>query len=198
MQPGGRNLPRFARICVNDSRKSITAFVGMGNNLGDRLAMLQRALNELNAVEGVVVERLSSIYETEAHLRAGQASQPDHLNAAAQIRTRLSAEDLLHVLQHIEQAVGRDPSSRNWSPRLLDLDLLIYGRAVIESEDLTIPHPRMAERRFVLQPLADLVHNLVVPGADNATVSDLLGLCPDTRRVERTGLRLVVDPRSQP
>lgn len=172
-----------------------TAFVGMGSNVGDRLASLQLAVSGLSEFEGVELEAVSPVYETEAHVRTDQDSQQDHLNAVMQIRTSLPAADFLSQLQGLEFKAGRNPETPSWSPRELDLDLLLYGDALFELEDLIIPHPRMAERRFVLQPLADLVHNLVIPGADGATVSDLLKRCPDTKRVERTELRLDVDPR---
>ncbi len=180
---------------MNNGKKSVTAFVGMGSNLGDRFGMLRFAIAELDAAEGVTVEKVSPVYETEAHVLSGQDPQPDHLNAVIRISTTLTTEDLLRLLQHIEREAGRNASTPQWSPRLLDLDLLLFGEETVESDELTIPHPRLAERRFVLLPLADLVHNLSVPGADGATVSDLLARCPDTMRVERTRLRLVNQPR---
>ena len=181
---------------MNNGKKSVTAFVGMGSNLGDRHGMLRLAITELEAAEGIAVEEVSPVYETEAHVLPGQDHQPDHLNAVIRMSTTRAAEDLLRLLQHIEQRAGRKASMPPWSPRPLDLDLLLFGEEAAHSDELTIPHPRLAERRFVLQPLADLVHNLAVPGADGATVSDLLERCPDTRRVERTRLRLVDKPRS--
>ncbi len=179
--------------------ESVDAFVGMGSNLGDRLAALRRAASRLNEEPDLAVIDVSTVYETEAHVRPGDAEQPDHLNAVVWLRTERTAEDLLTILQRIEREAGRSQAAPKWSPRPLDLDLLLFGDRVMETcrgdvDDLIVPHPRMAERRFVLQPLADLVHNLVVPGADNATVADLLNRCPDARRVKRTGHRLVDDP----
>lgn len=181
---------------MNNSKKSVTAFVGMGSNLGDRFGMLRFAVAALDATEGITVEKVSPVYESEAHVWPGQDPQPDHLNAVIRMGTTRTTEELLRLLQHVEREAGRNASAPQWSPRLLDLDLLLFGEEAIESDQLTIPHPRLAERRFVLQPLADLVHNLAVPGADGATVADLLEHCPDTKRLERTGLCLVDDPGS--
>lgn len=176
---------------VSGKHRPVLAFVGMGSNLGDRLRALRTAVVALNQMQGVKVGSASPIYETEAHTKPGQDSQPDHLNAVVQVSTSLSADDFLRRLIELEDRAGRRREVPNWSPRPLDLDLLIYGEVEIDAEELTVPHPRMSERRFVLQPLADLVHNLIVPGADGATVSDLLERCPDTKCVERTGLFLI-------
>ncbi len=173
----------------------VTAFVGMGSNIGDRLGQIRAAIHALSEADDIRVERISSIYETEAHTLPAQDSQPDHLNAVVQVQTSLSADEFLRALKMIEIEAGRDPVAEDWSSRSIDMDLLIFGDEVKESQDLTVPHPRMAERRFVLQPLSDLVHNLVVPGADGATVSDLLERCSDTMRVERTTHRLELDTR---
>ena len=183
---------------MNNDKKSVTALVGMGSNLGDRFGMLGFAISELDATEGITVEKVSPVYESGAHVLPGQGPQPDHLNAAILICTTRTTEDLLRVLQHVEREAGRKAAAPRWSPRPLDLDLLLFGEEAFNSDELTIPHPRLAERRFVLLPLADLVNNFAVPGADGATVADLLERCPDTRRVERTRLRLVDKPRPRP
>lgn len=167
------------------------AFVGLGANLGDRLAALRGAVRALGQTEGVAVVAASAVYETEAHVLPGQPPQPDHLNAAVALRTRLGPTDLLRRLHEVERAAGRDPAAALWSPRPLDLDLLLYGDAELQSASLVVPHPRLAERRFVLRPLADLAPDRVVPGL-GATVADLLAATPDQGRVERTPYRLVV------
>ena len=166
-----------------------TAFVGLGSNAGDRLAHLRRALEALEVTEGVEVEAVSPVYETEAHTLPGQPPQPDHLNAVVRLRTPLAPEALLERLHALEREAGRTPGPR-WGPRPLDLDLLLYGELVIETPTLSLPHPRMAARRYVLQPLADLAPDLVVPGME-ATVADLLARCADAARVEPTPHRLV-------
>ena len=183
---------------MNKGKKPVTVFVGIGSNRGDRLGILRFAVAALGAAEGVAVETVSPVYETEAHVLPDQDPQPDHLNAVLRLNTTRTTEGLLDLLQRIEREAGRNASTPQWSPRSLDLDLLLFGEEAFESCKLTIPHPRLAERRFVLLPLADVVHNLVVPGADGATVADLLERCPATKRVERTGLRLDDDPTLHP
>ena len=182
---------------------SADVFIGLGSNQGHRIAALQRAVNRLGGVHGIEVAAVSPVYEAEAHVWPGAEPQPDHLNAVVHVRTQRSPEALFSKLQCLEGEAGRIQNAPKWSPRPLDLDLLLFGDQSVEivcgdADNLIVPHPRMAERRFVLRPLADLVHNLVVPGADGATVSDLLERCLDTKRVERTWLRLVDDPRPRP
>jgi 2-amino-4-hydroxy-6-hydroxymethyldihydropteridine diphosphokinase len=165
------------------------AYVGLGANLGDRLAALRAAARRLDDLLGVAVEAASPVYETEAHVLPGQAPQADHLNAVLRLRTRLAPLDLLDALHAVERAAGRDPRAARWAPRPLDLDLLLYGDLARTAPRLTLPHPRLAERRFVLAPLADLAPTLVLPGGA-ATLADLLDATPDRARVERTALRL--------
>ena len=168
---------------------SVTAFVGLGANAGDRLEALRAAVAALDAAEGIAVEVASPVYETEAHVLRGQNPQPDHLNAVVRLRTVLSPETLLERLHALERKAGRDPAAPRWSPRPLDLDLLLYGEAEIETEQLHVPHPRLTLRRFVLQPLADLAPDLVVPGL-GVSVADLLARCPDAARLARTRFSL--------
>jgi 2-amino-4-hydroxy-6-hydroxymethyldihydropteridine diphosphokinase len=132
-------------------RETVTAFVGLGANLGDARQALASALRSLGGIPDTELVRSSRIYLS-APVDAGG---PDYLNAVAQVRTRLTAPALLRALQSIEQAAGRERPYRN-APRTLDLDLLLYGDARIASPSLTIPHPRMGERAFVLLPLAEL------------------------------------------
>lgn len=174
---------------VAASRPDVEAFIGLGSNVGDRLAALRAAVRALDALDQTAVIATSLVYETEAHVRPGQPAQPDHLNAVAAVQTRLGPLALLSHLQAIERAAGRDPDAVPWSPRPLDLDLLLYGDDEIASGLLVVPHPRLAERRFVLQPLADVAAGRVVPGV-GATVASLLAAAPDRSRVERTRYRL--------
>lgn len=166
------------------------AFVALGSNLGDRLTHLQSAVHALKAHPDISVVQVSPVYRTRAHTLVPGEQQPDYLNAVMQIRTRLPVEDLLSVCQHIERLEGRDRSNEpRWGPRTLDLDVLLYDRLSISTERITIPHPRMGDRRFVLCPLNDLAPELRVPFPYDKTVSELLASCTDPDRPKRTALR---------
>ena len=127
-------------------------YIGLGANLGEREAALRKALAALGQYPGTHVLRVSPLYGS-APVDAGG---PDYLNAVAEVATTLTPEALLQALQAIEQSAGRERPYRN-APRTLDLDILRYGDQLIDTTTLTVPHPRMAERAFVLRPLADLV-----------------------------------------
>jgi 2-amino-4-hydroxy-6-hydroxymethyldihydropteridine diphosphokinase len=137
-------------------RPEVTAYVALGANLGDAAASLRQALQTLGATPGLRLVRTSSLYRT----APVDSSGPDYVNAVAEMATTLTAPALLRALQAIENAAGRERPYRN-APRMLDLDLLLYGSARIESPDLTVPHPRMGERAFVLVPLAEVAPALV-------------------------------------
>lgn len=132
-------------------RADVTAFVALGANLGDAAQALRGALTDLDATTGIRLVRASRLFRS-APL---DSSGPDYLNAVAEISTSLTAPALLEALQAIEQLAGRERPYRN-APRTLDLDLLLFGEARIDSPRLTVPHPRMFERAFVLVPLAEL------------------------------------------
>lgn len=132
-------------------RVEVTAFVALGANLGDTGTALRDAIAALDALDGVRVVSTSSFYRTAPIGSSG----PDYLNAVAEVATTLDAPSLLDALQGIEQAAGRQRPYRN-APRTLDLDMLLYGDARIDSPRLTVPHPRMHERAFVLVPLAEI------------------------------------------
>ena len=129
----------------------VSAWIGLGANLGDRLATLRPALSAMGALPGTRVQGVSSLYGS-APVDAGG---PDYLNAVAQVQTTLAPHALLAQLQAIELAAGRERPYRN-APRTLDLDILLYGDEVIDTPTLTVPHPRLHERAFVLRPLAEL------------------------------------------
>jgi 2-amino-4-hydroxy-6-hydroxymethyldihydropteridine diphosphokinase len=137
------------------------AYVGLGANLGDRERMLRAAVEALAAEEGVEVVSVSTLRETEP---VGVGGQPRFLNGAAELETTLAARELLDRLLALEQRFGRVRIPGEHGPRTLDLDLLLYGGEVIDEPGLTVPHPRLHERRFVLEPLAELAPGLVVPG----------------------------------
>lgn len=132
-------------------RAPVNAFVGLGANLGDAPQAVRDAVAALDRLPATRLVRTSSLYRS-APVDAGG---PDFINAVAEVATQLSAPDLLHALQGIEQAAGRERPYRN-APRTLDLDLLLYGDARIASPALTVPHPRLRERAFVLLPLREL------------------------------------------
>ena len=142
------------------ARPEVTAFIALGANLGDAGQSLRDALNALSGVSGVRLVKASGLYRTAPI----DSSGPDYVNAVAQVATSLTAPALLDDLQAIENAAGRERPYRN-APRTLDLDLLLYGDARIDSPRLTVPHPRMWERAFVLVPLADIAPHLVSPAA---------------------------------
>ena len=165
------------------------AYVGLGANVGDRLAALRGAVRQLGARADTSVVAASAVYETEALVQPGAPPQPDHLNAAVALDTALSPRALLRVLHGVERAAGRDHDRERWAPRPLDLDLLLYGTRVVALPDLHVPHPALPHRRFVLQPLADLAPDVVVPGLGR-TVRALLAGCPDGLRAASTAWRL--------
>lgn len=135
------------------------AYVGIGANLGDARANVLDALRRLALLEGTMVLETSGLYRT----APVDATGPDYINAVACIDTSFDPHQLLAALQDIEQAHGRERPYRN-APRTLDLDLLLYGDQRIATESLTLPHPRMHERGFVLAPLGELNPDLVIPG----------------------------------
>jgi 2-amino-4-hydroxy-6-hydroxymethyldihydropteridine diphosphokinase len=136
-------------------------YVGLGANLGNRERTLRAALDALGAESGVEVVAVSTLRETEP---VGVGEQPPFLNGAAAFQTTLEARELLDLLLAIEHRFGRVRTPGEHGPRTLDLDLLLYGDEEIDEPGLTVPHPRLHERRFVLEPLAELAPGLVVPG----------------------------------
>ena len=137
------------------------AYVGLGANLGDRERTLLAAVDALAAAEGVEVVAFSTLRETEP---VGVDDQPHYLNGVAELETTLPPRRLLERLLEVEQRFGRVRIPGEHGPRTLDLDLLLYGESEIDEPGLTVPHPRLHERRFVLEPLAELARGLVVPG----------------------------------
>ena len=151
------------------------AYVGVGANLGDRAGAIRRAIELLAAAPGVEVVAVSTLRETEPW---GPVEQPPYLNGAVALDTDLGPRALLDLLLDVERRLGRDRATEErWGPRTLDLDLLVQGDLVRDEPGLTLPHPLLHERRFALEPLADLDPCLVVPG--HGTVGALLaGLDP--------------------
>lgn len=140
---------------------TIISYIALGSNLGDRLEHLQIGAQLLEAHQGVRVTDKSRIFETEPV--GGPDNQGAYLNAVVRLESRFSARHLLNVLLEVEHRRGRVRSER-WGPRTLDLDLLIHGLERIDEPGLIVPHPRLHERAFVLEPLADLTLDLEIPG----------------------------------
>lgn len=143
------------------SNEWVTAYIGLGSNLGNRQSWLAEAIRLLGEHPGIRVEACSAVYETDP---VGYTLQPAFLNMAVRAGTRLSPHDLLAYMLQVEQELGRKREVR-WGPRTIDLDLLIYGDLELQTPDLTIPHPRMPERAFVLVPLQDVHQGDALPGA---------------------------------
>jgi 2-amino-4-hydroxy-6-hydroxymethyldihydropteridine diphosphokinase len=163
-----------------------TAYLGLGSNLGDRRAHLRAAVEGLDAADPVRVTAGSAVYEAEAHTMGADEEQPPFLNAVVEVEVACAPERLLRIAQRLERAEGRTREGERWAPRPLDVDLLVVGDRTRQTDILTLPHPRLAERRFVLRPWADLAPNLVVPPPFDATVQELLEACPDTTAIRRT------------
>ncbi len=145
------------------------AYVGLGANLGAREASLRRAVALLDAREDIAVAAISVLRETDP---VGYLDQPRFLNGVVALDTGLCPHELLAVLLEIERELGRVRDGIRNGPRPIDLDLLLYDDLTLDEPDLTVPHPRLHERRFVLEPLADLDPDLIVPG--QGTVAELL------------------------
>ena len=154
------------------------AYIGLGANLDEPSRQLESALQQLGALPSTRLRRASSFYRSAP---LGNADQPDYVNAVAEIDTALDARRLLEALQAIEMRHGRSRSFPN-APRTLDLDLLLFGDAVLREEGLVVPHPRMHERAFVLQPLVEIAPRAAIPGRGAAR--ELLQHCRG-QRIER-------------
>lgn len=166
----------------SEQRRDVRAYVALGSNLGDRYEHMRRGVAGLAALPGTRLVAQSDLFETEP---VGPVAQGRFLNAAAELRTSLTPRALLEELQSIERACGRlRVSGERWGPRTLDLDLLLYGGAIIDEPGLTVPHPRLHERLFVLLPLAQIAPDLVVPG-NGATAAQLLAACRTSEHAAR-------------
>ncbi|MGD8593323.1 MAG: 2-amino-4-hydroxy-6-hydroxymethyldihydropteridine diphosphokinase [Gammaproteobacteria bacterium] len=138
----------------------VRCYIGLGSNLENPAAQVAKALDELAQLPKSTLIRVSSLYRSPP---MGPQDQPDYVNAVAAIDTVLSANVLLQQLLSMEQRHGRVRGERRWTARTLDLDILLYAQQVIQSQDLTIPHPGIAERNFVLYPLQEIAPELVIP-----------------------------------
>jgi 2-amino-4-hydroxy-6-hydroxymethyldihydropteridine diphosphokinase len=153
----------------------VRAYVGLGANLGDREGAIRSAVDLLGAEPGIEVVAVSRLRETDP---VGYLDQPRFLNGAAALETDLAAGVLLARLLDVERRLGRERTGEErFGPRTIDLDLLLYGEEEIDEPGLTVPHPRLAQRRFALEPLHELEPDLALP--DGRRVADLLGSAPD-------------------
>jgi 2-amino-4-hydroxy-6-hydroxymethyldihydropteridine diphosphokinase len=156
------------------------AFIGLGSNIGDRLQNLCLAVREMIKHNAGALVNLSAVYQTEP---VGFQEQADFFNAVAEIKTALGPQQLLARLQEIELALGRKRKV-HWGPRSIDLDLLGYNHLLLQHDPiLLLPHPQLANRRFVLQPFCDIAPDWLVPGIDK-TIKQLLSVCADSHQVQ--------------
>lgn len=153
----------------------IRAYVALGSNLGNPVTTVEDAIEAMAALRGSLLKAMSSLFRTAP---IGLKHQPDFINAVVALDTRLTPQDLMAELFALEAKFGRERSVRN-APRTLDLDLLMHGDTVSDDPALTLPHPRMHERAFVLAPLAEIAPTLVIPG--RGRVAELLEGCRDQR-----------------
>jgi 2-amino-4-hydroxy-6-hydroxymethyldihydropteridine diphosphokinase len=162
------------------SNDAVRAFLSLGSNLGDRRAIIEGAVGRLDETAGVRMIRRSSFYETAP---VGKVDQPWFLNVVVEVETDLSANALLDAAHEVEDAFGRTRALR-WGPRSLDVDILLYGEEIIQTDRLAVPHPEMTRRRFVIEPLLEIAPDLVLP--DGRPVRDVLETVLD-QDVRRTG-----------
>lgn len=168
------------------------SFIALGSNLGDRAVHLRWAAQKIHQHTGIEDAEASPIYESMAHTKNQDEQQPAYLNAVLGIKTQLDPLALLEFCLELEQERGRVRTEvEAWEPRTLDLDLLAYGAMSRRSNRLTIPHPRLHERRFVLQPWNDLAPSFWVPAPLEKSVGELLQACPDATKLVRSTVSLL-------
>ncbi len=173
-------VEKRSKVCSNQPVVT-SVYIGLGSNEGDRELHLLRAVAELGRLPATKITALSPFYETEPE---GGVRQGDFLNAVARLSTELTPHQLLAELQRIETKVFRRVRAVPGGPRPMDLDILLYDNLAMDSAALTIPHPRLHERRFVLQPLVDIAPDLVHPLLGKS-VTELLAVLPTGRKVVR-------------
>ncbi len=158
-----------------------SVYLALGSNMGNREQNLKTALQNLNTHKILRVCNTSSVFETEPKYIT---DQPDFLNMVIEGTTEMDAVGLLNACKRIEKEMGRNFQEKRFGPRVIDIDILFYGSEIISEERLVVPHPKIAERRFVLEPLAEIAGEFVHPQLLR-TVSDLLNKCQDSGRVNK-------------
>lgn len=158
----------------------VRVYIGIGSNLGEPRAQVEKALQSLQLLSVNGEFTASPLYQTTP---TGPQDQPDFINAVAGFLTLLSAQDLLQALKAIENSQGRQRDGVRWGPRTLDLDLLLYGNESIDMDELTVPHPRIRERAFVMVPLFDVAPDISIPGQNDLQVL--------MKKVSREGVRKI-------
>ena len=161
----------------------VHVFIGLGSNLGDRAYYLHQALVEIANSRKISIKKYSSVYETEP---VGKKEQPQFLNMVAELESTLLPQDLLRRLKEIENTLGRT-HGEHWGPREIDLDILYYGSEVFNGEKLQLPHPEIANRRFVLVPMKEIAGEFLDP-KQRLSIKELLRRCSDTRTVRKISL----------
>jgi 2-amino-4-hydroxy-6-hydroxymethyldihydropteridine diphosphokinase len=161
----------------------VQIFIGLGSNLGDRAYYLHQALVEIANSWQIIIKKYSSVYETEP---VGKKEQPQFLNMVAELESTLLPQDLLRRLKEIENILGRT-NNEHWGPREIDLDILYYGSEVFNDDKLQLPHPEIANRRFVLIPMKEIAGEFLDP-MRHLSIQELLQRCSDTRTVRKISL----------
>lgn len=174
------------------------AYIALGSNLGDRLSHLQFAVDRLRSDPGIEPISISSVFEAAAHVLPGHEAQSSYLNAVVEVRSLFDPVSLLKHLLQIESDRGRRRrADLRWEPRVLDLDLIVMGTQAFETAELTLPHPRLAERAFVLDPLVEIAADLHIPPPFDATVRYLRDNCKDTASIAKSNLTLSISSANE-
>jgi 2-amino-4-hydroxy-6-hydroxymethyldihydropteridine diphosphokinase len=167
--------------------KSYRVFIGLGSNVGQCEKFLNKAVAELKNVRDTKVVWASSVYETDP---VGKTDQPKFLNAAVEIETQLQPNELYEEVKAIETRLGRTKTER-WGPREIDIDILVYDGLVFQDEEVTVPHPEMERRKFVLVPLKEIAPDLVHP-ISGMTMEELVAECKDVGRVVQSYHKIIL------
>lgn len=157
----------------------ITAYIGLGSNLGNPEEQIRDAVKQIEKIDDCALTAISSLYFSKP---MGPQDQPDYMNAVAEVQTELSAIKLLDALQRIENSAGRVRKDNRWGPRVLDLDILLYGDSSINTERLIVPHYGLKEREFVLIPLYEIIPSLILPSGESIAM-----LC---NNIDANGLKI--------
>lgn len=165
------------------NRRSTTSYLAIGSNLGDRKQNLEDAIRLLRADDGITRIDVSPVYETEAHVLQDDDPRLSFLNLVVRVETSLLVGDLFKLCKAVERKVGRIVAEKRWQPRTIDIDILLHGSEVVSTPRLTIPHPRMTNRLFVLVPLFDLAPEMILPGPDGRPLKQVVQSCEDEHRI---------------